>query len=292
MTKARRGIEDKLKLVDAVCEIVDARIPRASQNPDMDIIAPGKPRLIVLSRPDLADVQMNKLWVDNYRARGFAAITINANTGEGVQSFVPSVRALLAEKLKRLQEKGQTGKALRVMILGIPNVGKSSLINKLTGRKSAVVADWPGVTRGQQWYHIANGLDLLDTPGVLWPKFEDEETGHLLAFTGAIRDDILDTEELASLLLERLSSLVPDALRARYKISAEDVEPPIGFHLLEAAARKRGFLLSGGVPDTERMSHTVLDEFRGGKLGRITLERPDVAVSAAEPANPRQEDAT
>ena len=272
MTKARRMMADNLKLVDAVCEIIDARIPISSRNPDMDEIAGTKPRLLILNRADQADPNATKAWAAYFRSTGLAVIETDSKSGKGVKAFSGAVRNLLSDKLRSYEEKGQTGRIIRVMIAGIPNVGKSSFINRLAGRRAAQTSDRPGVTRGRQWIKIADGMELLDTPGILWPKFEDKTVGENLAFTGAVKDDVVDREALAGNLMLRLAETCPDKLTERYKISPEEGQS--GFDILSQAARKRGFLISGGDLDIERMSAVLLDEFRGGKLGRITLERP------------------
>ena len=273
MTKARRMIEENLRQVDAVCEILDARIPCSSRNPDIDRIASGKPRLVILNRCDLADAAMTARWSAYFRNHGFAVLQTDAKSGRGVGAFAPAIRELLRDRLKEYEAKGQAGRTLCVMILGIPNVGKSTFINKVAGRKAAAAGDKPGVTRGRQWISIGNGLDLLDTPGILWPKFDSQEVGEMLAVTNAIKADILDRETLGANFMLRLATLYPEAVRERYKIEP-DVQAG-GFALLEQAARKRGFLLSGGDADTERMANTLLKEYHEGKLGRLTLERPD-----------------
>ena len=276
MTKTRRALEKVLPMCDAVCEILDARIPKASHNPDFDKLAPQLPRLIVLNRVDQADPNVTALWRAALRDRGTPAVETDCKNGAGIREFAPAVRSLLAEKLARNEQKGQT-RALRLLVLGIPNVGKSSLINRLTGRRAAKAEDRPGVTRIGQWYNLEGGIELYDTPGMLWPKIEDPEAGLRLAFTGAVRDDILDTEELASRLMLALADAAPGALAERYKldVSAYDRDLAGGYAMLEAAAGTRGFRISGGEADTERMARILLDEFRGGKLGRVTLERPE-----------------
>lgn len=278
MTRTRRQMVENLGRVDAVCEIVDARIPQVSRNPDMDSIAGSKPRMIILNRIDLADSDSTRRWTEYYRAKGYAVITTDAKTGSGVGRFSDAVRGLLKEKIEQWNQKGQTGRAVRVMVVGIPNVGKSTFINKVLGKKAAKAADKPGVTRGQQWFRVAGNLELLDTPGILWPKLDDERTGIYLAVTGAIKDDILDIETLACRLMEILYHHAPQALSERYKMEVPENGDEIdflGYELLQAAGRKRGFLMRGGEIDTERMAHILLDEFRSGKLGRITLETPD-----------------
>ena len=273
MTKAQRMIEDNVKLVDAVCEIIDARIPRASRNPDIDRLAAGKPRLVILNRVDLADTVLTKRWREYFERQGIAVLETDAKSGKGVGGFVPAVRRLLDAKLKEYEAKGQVGRPLRVMILGIPNVGKSTFINKVAGRKAAIAGDKPGVTRGRQWISIDKSLDLLDTPGILWPKFDSQEVGELLAVTNAIKADVVDKETLGANFMLRLRRMYPDALRERYKIEPD--EELNGYELLEAAAKKRGFLVSRGEYDIERMANTLLNEYHDGKLGRLTLETPD-----------------
>ena len=273
MTKAQRMIEENIKLVDAVCEILDARIPGASRNPDIDRLAGDKPRLVILNRCDLADPEMTSRWRRYFQNQGLAILETDAKTGKGVSGFAPVVRELLKDKLRDYESKGQVGRPLRLMILGIPNVGKSTFINKVAGRKAAIAGDKPGVTRGKQWISIANGLDLLDTPGILWPKFESQEVGELLAITNAIKADVIDKETLGANFMLRLRAFYPDALRTRYKMEPDP--DANGFELLEQAAKKRGFLVSKGECDLERMANTLLKEYHEGKLGRLTLETPD-----------------
>ena len=272
MTKTRRMITAEIGSMDAVCEIVDARIPLSSRNPDLDELTAGKPRVVVLNRVDQADPNMTKRWAAWFRAQGCAVIEADAKSGAGVKQFAGAVRTLLKDKIAAYEAKGQVGRVLRVMVLGIPNVGKSTFINKVSGRKAAKAEDRPGVTRGKQWVPVDKTLELLDTPGILWPKFEDVDVGIRLAFTGAIRDEVVDIEELAMKLMDYLGAHYPEALTERYKITVEPGED--GWVLLNKAGRKRGFLISGGEVDTERMSRILLDEFRGGKLGRFTLETP------------------
>ena len=273
MTRAQRMIEENLKLVDAVCEILDARIPASSRNPDIDRLAAGKPRLVILNRSDLADPEATARWRRWFQAQGISILETDAKTGRGVNGFVPAVRALLGDKLREYEAKGQVGRPLRVMILGIPNVGKSTFINKVAGRKAAIAGDKPGVTRGRQWISIDAGLDLLDTPGILWPKFDSQEVGEMLAITNAIKADVLDKETLGANFMLRLRENYPDALCERYKI---EPDPALnGYELLEQAAKKRGFLVSRGEYDIERMANTLLKEYHEGKLGRLTLEMPD-----------------
>ena len=271
MTKTRRQIEADLKQVDAVCEIVDARIPTASRNPDIDAICADKPRIVILNRMDLADPDATRRWVAYFRSKGMAAIPTDCKTRKGISDFQPAVRSVLKEKIERNAARGMN-RPVRVMVVGIPNVGKSTLINQISGRKGAKAENRPGVTRGKQWVTVDNGLLLLDTPGILWPKFEDPEVGLTLAYTGAVKDGILDLEELACRLMEVLHRRYPNALRERYAIEAEEGTP--GYELLEMAGRKRGFLVSGGEINTERMAKVLLDEYRSGKLGRFTMEEP------------------
>lgn len=273
MTKAQRMIEENLAMVDAVCEILDARIPYSSRNPDIDRLAGDKPRLIILNRVDLADPQMTARWRKYFESRGLAIMETDAKSGKGVGSFAPAVRRLLKDKLAAYEAKGQVGRPLRVMILGIPNVGKSTFINRVAGRKAAIAGDKPGVTRGKQWINIDQGLDLLDTPGILWPKFDSQEVGEMLAITNAIKADVLDKETLGANFMLRLRDMYPNALRERYKM---EPDPELnGYELLEQAAKKRGFLVSRGEYDIERMANTLLKEYHEGKLGRLTLEAPN-----------------
>lgn len=273
MTKAQRMIEDSLKQVDAVCEILDARIPRSSRNPDIDRLAAGKPRLIILNRVDLADPEITSQWRRHFERQGIRIIETDAKTGKGVNGFVPALKELLKDKLADYAAKGQIYRPMRVMILGIPNVGKSTFINKVAKRRAAVAGDKPGVTRGKQWINIEQGLDLLDTPGILWPKFDSQEVGEMLAITNAIKADVLDKETLGANFMLRLRDMYPEALTERYKfVPDKDMN---GFELLEEAAKKRGFLLSKGEYDIERMANTLLGEYHDGKLGRISLERPE-----------------
>ena len=273
MTKAQRMIEENVRLVDAVCEIPDARIPRSSRNPDIDRLAAGKPRLVILNRCDLADPAVTKKWAAYFREQGLAVLETDARSGRGVNAFPAAVRELLRDKLAEYERKGQSGRGLKVMVLGIPNVGKSTFINKVAGRKAAAAGDKPGVTRGRQWISIDRSLDLLDTPGILWPKFDSQEVGEMLAVTNAIKSDVLDRETLAANFMLRLCELYPDAVKERYGVVRTGEEN--GFELLEQAAKRRGFLVSKGEYDIERMANTLLDEYHGGKLGRLSLERPE-----------------
>lgn len=270
MARTRREMAEKLKSVDAVAEVLDARIPGASRNSLLDELAKGKPRLLILNRTDLADPKETKKWSEYYRSKGFGVIESDSKSGAGVKSFLPAVRALLKEKIERLEGKGQAGRRLTVMIMGIPNVGKSSFINRVAGRKAAKTEDRPGVTRNLNLIALDTNISLLDTPGMLMPKIESDAQGFLLAYTGAIRDDVVDIETLAANLLVTLSERVPEAVKTRYKVARGDAENM--YDLLELAAKKRGFLVSGGEGDMERISRILLDEFRGGKLGRVTME--------------------
>lgn len=281
MTKTRRKMAEYIKNVDLVCEIVDARIPQVSRNPEIDTIAAGKPRLMILNRIDLADPACTRAWARYFRERGCQVLEADSRSGQGTGKFAAAVREALADKMEQWQAKGQTGRSARVMIVGIPNVGKSTFINRVLGRKAAKAADKPGVTRGSQWFKVDGGVDLLDTPGILWPKFDDERTGILLAVTGAVKDDILDVETLACKLFELLAARAPERIQTRYRISLpQEGIDFLGFSLLEQAGRKRGFLISGGEVDTERMARILLDEYRGGVLGRITLETPEEYANA------------
>ena len=272
MTKTRRQIEADLKLVDAVCEIVDARIPMSSRNPDIDAICGGKPRILVLNRMDLADPEATKKWAAFFREQGMSVIATDCKSRRGISDFTPAARRACAEKLERDAKRGMN-RPLRVMVVGIPNVGKSTLINQISGRKGAKAENRPGVTRGKQWVTVDAGLQLLDTPGILWPKFEDPRVGMMLAYTGAVKENVIDLEELACFLMTLLHKHYPKALLDRYQVEAPEDTP--GWELLEQAGRKRGYLVSGGEVNLERMARVLLDEFRGGKLGKFTLEMPE-----------------
>lgn len=273
MTKTRRQMEQDIRLVDAVCEIVDARIPMSSRNPDIDAICGSKPRMIILNRIDMADPNMTRRWAAYFRKKGMMVLETDCKNRKGTGQFAPAVRELLKEKLQKYAEKGQVGRTLRVMVVGIPNVGKSTFINQVAGRKSAKAENRPGVTRGKQWVTVERGLEMLDTPGILWPKFEDPEVGMKLAYTGAVKDNVIDVETLGMHLMELLGRGYPEVLESRYKITVpEEIK---GYELLEMAGRKRGMLISGGEVDTERMSRVLLEEYRSGKLGKFTLERPE-----------------
>ena len=272
MTKTRRQIEADLKQVDAVCEIVDARIPVSSRNPDIDSICGNKPRILVLNRMDLADPAATKKWMAYFRKKGMAVIATDCKTRRGIADFTPAARLACAEKLERDAARGMN-RPLRVMVVGIPNVGKSTIINQISGRKGAKAENRPGVTRGKQWVTVDSGLQLLDTAGILWPKFEDPEVGMMLAYTGAVKEGVIDLEELACRLMELLHKYYPQTLLERYKVEAPEGTP--GWELLEMAGRKRGYLLARGEIHTERMAKVLVDEFRSGKLGKFTLEQPE-----------------
>lgn len=271
MAKTRRLIKESLPLVDAVCEIVDARIPESSRNPELDEIVGAKPRIVLLNKCDLADDNATARKIKELEAKGAVALPVDCRSGKGLEKFQGAVRELLKDKIKSNNEKGMVGKPLRVMVVGIPNTGKSSFINRMAGKNRAKVANKPGVTRSNQWFAIGSGIELLDTPGVLWPKFEDPEVGFKLAFIGSVKDEILDSQEIAVRLLLVMQKNYPDRLTERYKITDfEDVEEP--YVLLEMIAAKRGMLLRKGEYDTERAAVMLLDEYRSGKLGKITLD--------------------
>lgn len=275
MARTRREISENLKNVDFVIELLDARIPFCSENPEISRICGDKPRLVLLSRASLADPEKSAMWKKYYAASGKGCVFYDCITGEGIGEILGASKALMADKIAKYRERGMEGRKLRAMIVGIPNVGKSSLINKLSGTKSAKVENRPGVTRQKQWIPTKAGFDLMDTPGVLWPKFNDKVTGENLALTGAIKDDILDIETLAAVLINRLRSLYPEKLMARYKLSEEDISSDMtDFDMVEKIGKLRGFLVSGGYTDTERTSKMLLEEFRNGKAGRMTLDIP------------------
>ena len=275
MAKTRRLISENLKNVDIVIELLDARIPKSSKNPEIAKLVQNKPVLTLLNKSSLANESVTKQWIDYYKANGGYALKIDCITGEGLSSIGPAVKNILSEKLKRLEDKGMTGRQIKAMFVGIPNVGKSSLINKLCGAKKAKVEDRPGVTVQKQWVPTNAGFELLDMPGVLWPKFEDEIIGENLACTGAIKEAILDTEELGMVLAKRLLDTAPEQLCSRYKLVYDEVSELDSWDLLEAIGRKRGFLVSGGEINMERTALMLLDEFRSAKIGRISLERPE-----------------
>ena len=273
MAKTRRAIAANLKLVDAVAEIIDARTPMSSRNPEIDSLVSKKPRIILLNKCDLADSNATSAWINYFRNSGAAALAVDCKSGKGINKVIPTLKStVLKDLIEKRQRSGMTGAPVRLMVVGIPNVGKSSLINRLAGSKRAKVEDRPGVTRTKQWVKLQDNNELLDMPGVLWPKFEDQSAAIRLAFTGAVSDDILDTETLAMKLLLFLAENYPQSLKDRYKIDIDSNDT--GLILLEKVGKKRGMIVSGGEINTERAAITVLDEFRGGKLGKITLELP------------------
>ncbi len=274
MTKTKRKIQSSLKLVDAVAEIIDARIPISSRNPDLAQIIQSKPRLVLLNKCDMANQTATKMWIEHFKRQGITAIAIDCKSGRGLNQFAPAVNKVLAQRLEKLKSKGMINPMLRIMIVGIPNVGKSSFINRIAKQNRAKVEDRPGVTRGNQWYTIAKNLEMLDTPGVLWPKFDDKIVGEHLAFTGAVKDQILDIELLAVRLLDFLKKLKPKDFIERFKLEDADIENIESYELLELIGKKRGMLVSGGEVNTERAAIMLLDEFRAAKLGRITVEMP------------------
>ena len=272
MAKTRRMIEENLKMIDVVIEILDARIPFSGRNPNFDDIIKNKPRLLVMNKSDLADKRRTDLWIKWYAANGIRVIPISCTTGAGLNTVLNEANALVKDKIEREKEKGRN-RTLRIMTVGIPNVGKSSLINRLIGKASAKTGDRPGVTRGKQWLKIKGGAELLDTPGILPPKFEDQSVAVRLAYTGAIKDEIMNTELLSYSLCEYLRDYYPDELCARYKL--DTVAGLEGYEVLEKIGRKRGFVISGGEVDMERAANMVLDELRSAKIGAVTLETPD-----------------
>lgn len=274
MAKSRRLMSGDLKNIDAVCEILDARIPFASRNPELDKLCRDKRRIIVLNRADQADPEITSAWEAYYKSKGFTVISTDSEKGGFTKDFENAVKKCCADLIARNEAKGQSGKMMRLMIVGIPNVGKSSFINRLLGKKAAVAANKPGVTRGNQWYSLPGAFDFMDTPGLLWPKIESDETGYNLAFTGTIRDEILDLEDLACSLIEKLKSLYNERLIKRYAITTYDDDS--NYDILQKIAFARSLVLRGNEPDTERASKMLLTEFRSGKLGRITLEKPPV----------------
>lgn len=273
MAKTRRLIKESLPFVDLVTEIVDARIPMSSSNPELKELIGSKPRIVLLNKCDVADEKVTADWVKYYRRNGVSALPVDCRSGKGLNAYLPLVREVLKDKIKRNTEKGMPGKPLRVMVVGIPNTGKSSFINKMAGRNRAKVADKPGVTRSNSWFAVGNGIELLDTPGVLWPKFEDKAVGDKLAFIGSVKDEVVDTQSLALRLLLVLKNGYADRLAQRYKIA--DFEDKEDYEILEMIGRKRGMLISGGEIDYERACVMLLDEYRAGKLGRLSLDLPE-----------------
>ncbi len=275
MAKTRRMISENLKNVDIVIEILDARIPLSSRNPEITKLTENKPSLIILNKASLADPIQNKFWAEHYNTESSACILVDCMTGEGLNKILPAIKLLLKDKIEKYESKGMVGRRLFAMVLGIPNVGKSTLINKLSGSKKAKVENRPGVTRDKQWVSTGIGVDLLDMPGILWPKFEDKTVGENLALTGAVKDDILDIEALAMVCCNRMKTLYPEMLATRYKLGeASKLSEIEDYDLLCLIGRKRGFLISGGEINTERTADMLIDELRASKLGRITLDRP------------------
>ena len=285
MAKTRRLIQENLKLVDLVLELADARIPLSSRNPELDkwLRTPGgepKPRILLLNKSDYADPEATRRWADWYRRKGVPVLACDCKSGSGTSEFIPMVKRVLAPLIARREEKGMVGRMLRIMVVGVPNVGKSSFINRMAGGKHAKVEDRPGVTRGKQWVSLDRDVELLDMPGVLWPKFEDPLVGEKLAFTGAVKDDVLDKELLASRLLSILAADYPDRLQERFQLT--DFAGLEGWELLEAVGRRRGMLVSGGAVNTERAAIMVMDEYRAGKFGKLTLELPPAEPESKE----------
>lgn len=278
MAKTRRLMKENLPLVDVVVEITDARVPASSRNPEMKNLVGGKPRVVVLNKCDMADEALTAEWIEYYRANGVKAIAMDCRSGKGLNKLVPTVKEVMKKELEKRAAKGMEGKPIRMMVVGIPNVGKSSFINRVAGGKRAKVEDRPGVTKGKQWVTLEKGIDLLDMPGVLWPKFDDKTVGEHLAFTGAIKDDILDTELLAMRLADLLNREYHSLLCERYKLTDEETAEIEPYDLLSLIGSKRGMKVSGGEVNTERAAAMLLDEFRGGKIGRITLEMPNELV--------------
>ncbi len=272
MAKTRRLMQKNITLVDAVVEITDARIPQSSRNPEMDRLVGKKPRLVILNKCDAADDRITAMWLDYYKSKNVLALAMDCRSGKGANKFLPTLKELLKDQIASWQQKGMVGRPIRIMIVGIPNVGKSSFINRMAKSKRAKVEDRPGVTRGKQWVSLDADLELLDMPGVLWPKFEDKLVGERLAFTGAVKDDIMDMEHLASRLLQFLNDNYPKLIMERYNV--ETVENEEGYEILQKIGKKRGFLILGGEINTERAAITVMDEFRSGKIGKLTLEKP------------------
>ncbi len=270
MTKTKRMIQDQIKLCDCVIELCDARCPESSRNPELPKLIGNKKLLLVINKTDIADPVKTQQWVGRFKSEGVESIAVSCNDSKGIAKITEAVKNILKEKIERDRQRGYVNKAIRVMICGIPNVGKSSFINKLYGKSAAVTGDRPGVTRGKQWITLKNGMELLDTPGILWPKFEDKEAALKLAYTGAIKDDVLDVEELCSHFCAFMAQNYPERLTERYKIELE--EGLQGFEILERICKKRGFVVKGGEVDYLRGANVVLDEFRGAKLGKITLE--------------------
>jgi len=273
MAKTRRILGENLSLVDVVVEVLDARIPFSSRNPEIDTLVKNKPRVVILNKYDLADDSASNIWRDWFSKKGIKVIFVDSIGGKGINEFKAVVKGMMKEKTDREKEKGRIFRPVRTMVVGVPNVGKSSFINRVAGKANAITGDRPGVTRAKQWIRINEEIELLDTPGILWPKFEDLKVGMNLAFTGAIKDEVMDTVELADALMEKLSNDYPQNITDRFKLA--DIQNKSGLTLLREAGKNRGCIVSGGEIDFERIGSIVLDEFRGGKIGKITLEKPD-----------------
>lgn len=275
MAKTRRLIKESLPLVDAVTELLDARIPLSSRNPELDELTGKKPRIVLLNKCDVADDRITKQWIEYFKSKGQYALAVDCRSGKGLNQYHALVRQVLSDKIKQNEERGMPGKALRIMVVGIPNTGKSSFINRMAGKNRAKVADKPGVTRSNQWFAIGNGIELLDTPGVLWPKFDDPEVGDKLAFIGSVKDEIMDSETMAVRLIQALVDGHEDKLTGRYKLkNIDDVHSVMPWEILEEIGRERGMLIRGGEVNLERASVMLLDEYRGGKMGKLSFERP------------------
>lgn len=273
MAKTRRLIKESLDKVDGVVEIVDARIPSSSSNPELESLIKRKPKIVLLNKCDMADPNATKMWLNYYESKGIFALPVDCRTGKGLNQFIPTCKKALARVIEKNERKGMAGKSLRFMVVGIPNTGKSSFINRMAKKNKAVVADKAGVTRNNQWFNVGNGIELLDTPGVLWPKFDDPEIGDKLAFIGSVKDEVTDLESLSCRLIEVLAKTHPEMIEDRYKIS--DFEDLQSWEIFEMIGKKRGFLIKGGEINYERTATMLCDEFRGGKLGRISLELPN-----------------
>ena len=276
MAKTRRLIKESLSLVDGVTELLDARIPVSSRNPELDELTGRKPRIVLLNKCDMADDNVTREWIEYFKMKGQYALAVDCRTGKGLNAYHNAVRTVLAETIAKNESKGMGGKALRMMVVGIPNTGKSSFINRMAGKNRAKVADKPGVTRSNQWFAIGNGIELLDTPGVLWPKFDDPVVGDRLAFIGSVKDEVMDSETMAVRLIEALVNGYEDKLLSRFKLAGiENIHEAMPWEILEEIGRERGMLIRGGEINTERASIMLLDEYRGGKLGKLSFERPE-----------------
>ena len=275
MAKTRRLIKECLPMVDAVTELLDARIPYSSRNPELDELTQKKPRIVLLNKCDMADDNITRQWVEYFKSKGQYALPVDCRTGKGLNKYGELVREVLKDTIKKNEDRGMPGKALRMMVVGIPNTGKSSFINRMAGKNRAKVADKPGVTRQNQWFAIGSGIELLDTPGVLWPKFDDPKVGDRLAFIGSVKNDVLDSELMAVRLIEVLVDGYEDKLTGRYKLkNIPDIHSVMPWEILEEIGRERGMLIKGGAVNTERASNMLLEEYRSGKMGKISFERP------------------